>query len=109
MGGLVTLKVVNQRPELFRGVIFEGTPFRGVPLIVWALHRGAPLMINPSLLGPDLHFACRQVVEDTPKWLEVWSNIRIFRSSYVFLPPDGTCLVDEKGNDIVLDYFDPLQ
>ncbi|KAJ3414541.1 hypothetical protein HDV05_006455 [Chytridiales sp. JEL 0842] len=59
MGGLVTLGTVNRRPELFRGVIFEGTPFGGVPVILWALSRGAPLMVNPTLLGPALHFSCR--------------------------------------------------
>ncbi|KAJ3194819.1 hypothetical protein HK101_001821 [Irineochytrium annulatum] len=86
MGGLITLRTVNRRPELFRGVVFEGTPFGPVPLIVWAFRRGAPLIPNPRLFGSSLHFLCR--------------------SAYNFLPRDGMCLIDEHGNDIVVDFFD---
>ncbi|KAJ3101524.1 hypothetical protein HDU96_009940 [Phlyctochytrium bullatum] len=58
MGGLITLSTLNRRPELFRKVVFVGTPFGPVPLIVWALRRGAPLIPNPKLLGTSLHFLC---------------------------------------------------
>ncbi|KAI8851347.1 hypothetical protein BC829DRAFT_387209 [Chytridium lagenaria] len=86
MGGLVTLATVNRRPELFKRVVFAGTPFGPVPLIVWALRRGAPLIPNPKLLGTSLHFLCR--------------------SAYVFLPRKGnTCLVDDGGNDFDIDFF----
>ncbi|KAJ3326525.1 hypothetical protein HDU76_012857 [Blyttiomyces sp. JEL0837] len=107
MGGLVTIRAVNHRPELFKGVIFEGTPFGPVPLILWALRRGAPLIPNAALFGPDLHFGCRF-------WLFNLSSLMCLgtgpvRSAYVFLPKDGTGLIDAKGNDIILDYFDPIK
>ncbi|KAJ3155746.1 hypothetical protein HDU86_004215 [Geranomyces michiganensis] len=79
MGGLVTLAVVNRRPDLIRGVVFVGTPFGGVPCILWQLRRGIPFFLNKNLMSPDLHFAAR--------------------SSFVFLPMDGRALVvDAKQN-----------
>ncbi|KAJ3106742.1 hypothetical protein HDU97_005668 [Phlyctochytrium planicorne] len=86
MGGLITLSTLNRRPELFKRCIFVGTPFGPVPLIVWALRRGAPLIPNPKLLGSSLHFLCR--------------------SSYVFLPRQGNaCVVDDNGKDYEIDFF----
>ncbi|KAJ3152236.1 hypothetical protein HDU89_001455 [Geranomyces variabilis] len=79
MGGLITLAVVNRRPDLVRGVVFVGTPFGGVPCILWQLRRGIPFFLNKGLMSPDLHFAAR--------------------SSFVFLPMDGRALVvDGKQN-----------
>ncbi|RKO89573.1 hypothetical protein BDK51DRAFT_45262 [Blyttiomyces helicus] len=87
MGGLVTLSATNRSPHLFRGVVFAGTPFGPVPLILWALRRGAPFMLNPHLMSASLHFSTR--------------------SAYVFLPTDGRAFVDESGRDLVMDFFDP--
>ncbi|KAJ3023288.1 hypothetical protein HKX48_003739 [Thoreauomyces humboldtii] len=90
MGGLLTLAVVNRRPELFRGVVFIGSPFGGVPLILWQLRRGIPFMLNKHLMSPDLHFGAR--------------------SSFVFLPMDGRALVvdakDGSGEeDYLVDFY----
>ncbi|KAI9207796.1 uncharacterized protein BJ171DRAFT_255374 [Polychytrium aggregatum] len=87
MGGLITLSTVNRRPELFRGCVFAGTPFHGVHPILWAFHRGAPLMINKKILSAELHFS--------------------LRSSFLFLPKDGRGLVNDKDDDIIIDYFNP--
>ncbi|KAJ3175626.1 hypothetical protein HDU87_006124 [Geranomyces variabilis] len=81
MGGLITLAVVNRRPDLVRGVVFVGTPFGGVPCILWQLRRGIPFFFNKGLMSADLHFAAR--------------------SSFVFLPMDGRALVvDAKQNGV---------
>ncbi|KNC99422.1 uncharacterized protein SPPG_05663 [Spizellomyces punctatus DAOM BR117] len=85
MGGLVALSVINRRPELFRGVVFVGTPFGSVPLIIWALRRGAPFMLNRTLMSAGLHFGAR--------------------TSFVFLPTDGKGLVDDKEEDILIDFY----
>ncbi|KAI8921850.1 hypothetical protein DFJ77DRAFT_669 [Powellomyces hirtus] len=91
MGGLVTLAVVNRRPELFRGVVFVGTPFGGVPTILWQLKKGIPFPLNKDLMSPDLHFGAR--------------------SSFVFLPMDGRALVVDSKNspdgedDYLVDFY----
>ena len=86
MGSLLTLSLINKRrKELFRGCIFLGPPFKSVPVMLWLLRRGAPMMINKRLLSAETHFG--------------------FRSSYSFLPTDGKALVDDKGQDILIDYF----
>ncbi|KAI9329690.1 hypothetical protein DFJ73DRAFT_964236 [Zopfochytrium polystomum] len=87
MGGLVTIRAVNRRPELFKGVVFEGTPFGAVPTVLWAFNRGAFFLPNADLFGPSVMFHCR--------------------SAYAFLPRDGRGLSSSNGIDIHLDYFNP--
>ncbi|KAI9000259.1 Alpha/Beta hydrolase protein [Gaertneriomyces semiglobifer] len=85
MGGLIALSAVNRRPDLFRQVIFVGTPFGSVPLVLWAFRRGAPFMLNRKLMSPALHFGSR--------------------TSYLFLPTDGRGFVDDKEQDMLTDFF----
>jgi len=51
MGGLISTHLMKRRPELFRGAVLAGTPFGSVPLILWALRRGAPLVFNRKLIN----------------------------------------------------------
>jgi pimeloyl-ACP methyl ester carboxylesterase len=87
MGGLITLSVLNRRPEMFKGVVFCGTPFGPVPMILWAFQRGAPFA---SLFSSEMHFSAR--------------------SAFLFLPKDGKALVDSSNDeDILIDYFNPQE
>ncbi|KAI8825168.1 Alpha/Beta hydrolase protein [Fimicolochytrium jonesii] len=88
MGGLIALSVVNRVPHLFKSVTFVGTPFGGVPLILWQLKRGTPFLAQRNLMTPDLHFGAR--------------------TSFVFLPTDGKGLVVDGKNgedDYLVDFY----
>ncbi|KAJ3043446.1 hypothetical protein HDV00_005144 [Rhizophlyctis rosea] len=85
----VIARVANRRPDLLKGVIFAGTPFGAVPLMIWALRRGAPFMVNRSLMSASLHFAAR--------------------SSFTFLPTDCKGLVNDKEEDIPIDFYNADQ
>ena len=56
MGGLIALSALNQRPDLFKGIVFCGTPFGPTPLILWGLQRGAPFA---RVFSPEMHFICK--------------------------------------------------
>jgi pimeloyl-ACP methyl ester carboxylesterase len=86
MGGLIALATALQKPEIIRGIVFCGTPFGPVSLIIWGLQRGAPFS---QAFSADMHFASR--------------------SSYLFLPTDGKALVDYNNEDILIDYFNPQE
>lgn len=86
MGGLIALYALQKRPELFKGIVFCGTPFGPVPLILWGIQKGAPIA---RACSPEMHFAAR--------------------SSFLFLPIDGKALVDFKDEDILIDYFKPQE
>lgn len=52
MGGLVTLALLNARPELFASVTFAGTPFPGGVGFLLDLHAGTRTGFNPWIVGP---------------------------------------------------------
>lgn len=88
MGGLVTHHALNTAPELFRGVVYCGSPSSCVNVL------------GPIRFGDDVLFSSRVL---TPK-----VNF-LMRSSFVFLPLDGKCFVNEKDptKRYDLDYYDP--
>lgn len=73
LGGLVTRHVVNQRPELFSGVIYAGVPQSCVN-ILGPLRNGDAVLLSSRVLTAQVNFT--------------------LRTSFVFLPEDGYCFVD---------------
>ena len=73
MGGLITRHSVNQRPELFSGVIFAGVPQHCVN-ILGPLRNGDEVLLSSDVLTAQVNFT--------------------FRSSFVLLPEDGRCFIN---------------
>ena len=73
LGGLITRHVVNQRPELFSGVIYAGVPQSCVN-ILGPIRNGDAVMLSQRVLTAQVNFT--------------------LRTSFVLLPEDGSCFVD---------------
>ena len=74
LGGVITRHAVNQRPELFSGVLYAGVPQRCIN-ILGPLRNGDAVLLNEKILTAQVHFS--------------------LRTSFVFLPEDGFCFVDK--------------
>ncbi|KAK5989075.1 hypothetical protein PT974_10573 [Cladobotryum mycophilum] len=88
LGGLITRHAVNQRPELFAGVLYAGVPQRCVN-ILGPLRHGDAVLFNDKLLTAQVNFS--------------------IRTSFALLPDDGFCFVDKTtGEEYPVDFFDPM-
>jgi len=86
LGGIITRHVVNQRPDLFAGVIYAGTPQRCVNILGPIRHNDA-VLLNKNLLTPRVTLS--------------------LRSTFVFLPDDGYCFTNkETKEEYAVDFFD---
>lgn len=86
LGGLITRHAVNQRPELFSGVIYAGSPMNCIN-ILGPLRNGDDVLISSRVLTAQVNFT--------------------LRTSYALLPEDGRCFVDkETGERYDVDFFD---
>ncbi|KAL1839115.1 hypothetical protein VTJ49DRAFT_1846 [Mycothermus thermophilus] len=86
LGGLITRHAVNQRPELFSGVLYVGVPQRCIS-ILGPLRNGDVVAFNEKLLTAQVNFS--------------------LRTSFVFLPEDGFCFVDKvTGKEYRIDFYD---
>ncbi|KAI6379127.1 hypothetical protein MCOR25_002105 [Pyricularia grisea] len=87
LGGLITRHAVNQRPDLFSGVVYAGVPQRCIN-IIGPLRNGDAVLLNQKLLTAQVNFS--------------------FRTSFVFLPEDGVCFVSKDGTqEFKFDFYDP--
>lgn len=87
LGGLITRHAVNQRPELFAGVLYAGVP-QGCINILGPLRNGDPVLFNEKLLTAKVNFS--------------------IRTSFLLLPDNGFCFVDQNtGEDYPIDFFNP--
>lgn len=87
LGGLITLRALGQRPDLFQGIIFAGTPFGGCPNILGPFRYGDGVLLNREILNARTNFT--------------------MRSSFLLLPTHKRCFVDiETGKEILVDFFD---
>ncbi|KXX78026.1 hypothetical protein MMYC01_205263 [Madurella mycetomatis] len=74
LGGLITRHAVNQRPDLFSGVLYAGVPQRCIN-VLGPLRNGDAVLLNEKLLTAQVNFS--------------------LRTTFVFLPEDGFCFVDK--------------
>jgi pimeloyl-ACP methyl ester carboxylesterase len=87
LGGVITRHAVNQRPELFSGVLYAGVPQRCIN-VLGPLRNGDVILLNEKLLTAKVNFSVR--------------------TSFVFLPEDGFCFVDKKtGESYNVNFHDP--
>lgn len=87
LGGLITRHAVNQRPELFRGVIYAGVPTTCVN-ILGPLRNGDEVLMSSRVLTAQVNFS--------------------IRTSFVLLPLDGRCFFDKNTKEeYPIDFFDP--
>ncbi|KAI0023135.1 hypothetical protein F4780DRAFT_98419 [Xylariomycetidae sp. FL0641] len=89
LGGLITRHAVNQRPDLFAGVVYAGTPQRCIN-ILGPIRNGDAVLFNEKVLTAAVNFS--------------------LRTSFVFLPEDGFCFINKHtGEEYRVDFFDPLE
>ncbi|OBT99729.1 hypothetical protein VE01_02046 [Pseudogymnoascus verrucosus] len=86
LGGLITRHVVNQRPELFSGVIYAGVPQSCIN-IIGPLRNGDSVGFNQRIFTAQVNFT--------------------LRTSLVLLPLDGYGYIDKKTKEPYhIDFFD---
>lgn len=86
MGGLITRHSVNQRPELFSGVVYAGVPQHCVN-ILGPLRNGDEVLLSSNVLTAQVNFT--------------------LRSSFLLLPEDGKCFINkETKEEYAVDFFD---
>ena len=78
LGGVITRHAVNQRPELFSGVLYVGVPQRCIN-ILGPLRNGDAVLLNEKILTAQVNFS--------------------LRTTFVFLPEDGFCFVDKATKE----------
>lgn len=89
LGGIITRHAVNQRPDLFSGVLYCGTPQRCINILN-PLRHGDVVLLNEKLLTAKVNFS--------------------MRTTFVFLPEDGFCFVDKNtGESYPIDFYDPQE
>lgn len=89
LGGLITRHAVNQRPDLFSGVLYAGVPQRCIN-ILGPLRNGDVVLLNEKLLSAQVNFS--------------------MRTSFVFLPEDGFCFVDKNTQEeYPVDFYNPQE
>lgn len=85
LGGLITRHAVNQRPDLFSGVLYAGAPQRCIN-ILGPVRNGDAVLLNEKVLTAQVTFS--------------------LRTTFVFLPEDGFCFVDKfTGEEYPIDFY----
>lgn len=85
LGGLITRHAVNQRPEIFSGVVFAGTPQRCIN-ILGPVRNGDAVLLNEKVLTAQVNFS--------------------MRTTFAMLPEDGFCFVDKStGQEYPVDFY----
>jgi pimeloyl-ACP methyl ester carboxylesterase len=90
MGGLITLVLLNKRPELFQKVVFVGVPFYGGIGFMEDLHIGIPNGLNHKILSPEVLFTMPSV--------------------YTLFPietKERVVVEDNTGNPIEVNFYSP--
>jgi pimeloyl-ACP methyl ester carboxylesterase len=85
LGGLIVRHAVNQRPELFAGVVFAATPHRCVN-ILGPLRNGDSVLFSENVLTAKANFS--------------------MRTTFLLLPEDGYCFIsNDKTEEYPVDFF----
>ncbi|KAI9838053.1 MAG: hypothetical protein M1819_006207 [Sarea resinae] len=86
LGGLITRHAVNQRPELFAGVIYAGVP-RHCVNILGPFRNGDDVLMSSRVLTAQVNFT--------------------LRTSFALLPEDGRCFFNRQTKEeYPVDFFD---
>ncbi|KAF2673656.1 hypothetical protein BT63DRAFT_421789 [Microthyrium microscopicum] len=86
LGGIITRHTVNQRPDLFAGVLYAGTP-QNCSNILGPLRNGDDVLFNSKILTAEANFS--------------------MRTSFIFLPLNGKLFIDETTKkELHVDFFD---
>lgn len=87
LGGLIARHAVNQRPELFAGVVYAGVPQHCVN-ILGPLRNGDEVLLSSRVLTAQVNFS--------------------FRTSFALLPEDGHCFINKRTREEYrVDFFSP--
>ncbi|KAL8670165.1 MAG: hypothetical protein Q9168_005279 [Polycauliona sp. 1 TL-2023] len=78
LGGLITRHAVNQRPELFAGVVYAGVPQHCIN-ILGPMRNGDEVLLSSKVLTAQVNFT--------------------FRTSFLLLPEDGRCFIDKQTKE----------
>jgi pimeloyl-ACP methyl ester carboxylesterase len=90
MGGLITLALLNKRPEFFQKVVFVGVPFYGGIGFMEDLHVGIPSGLNYKILSKEVLFTMPSV--------------------YTLFPietKERVVVEDSSGNPIEVNFYSP--
>jgi hypothetical protein len=79
LGGLITRHTINQRPELFRGIVYAGVPTTCVN-ILGPMRNGDEVLLSNRVLTAQVNFS--------------------IRTSFALLPLDGRCFFDKKTREV---------
>ena len=86
LGGLITRHAVNQRPELFAGVVYAGVPQHCVN-ILGPFRNGDEVLLSAKVLTAQVNFS--------------------IRTSFVLLPESGRCFFDkDTKEEYPVNFFD---
>ena len=86
LGGLITRHAVNQRPDLFAGVVYAGVPQHCIN-ILGPLRNGDDVLLSSRVLTAQVNFT--------------------LRTSYALLPESGRCFFNKAtGERYDVDFFD---
>lgn len=85
MGGLITLALLNKRPELIEAVTFAGVPFKGGIGFLPDLHVGADTGLNSKICGPDV--------------------LETFPSVFSLFPLTHEALLEPAGAVVPMDFY----
>lgn len=87
LGGLITRHAVNQRPDLFAGVVYAGVPHTCVN-ILGPFRNGDEVLLSSRVLTAQVNFT--------------------IRTSFALLPLDGRCFFNKQTKEeYPVDFFDP--
>lgn len=86
LGGLITRHAVNQRPDLFAGVVYAGTPQHCIN-ILGPIRNGDDVLLSSRVLTAQVNFT--------------------LRTSFLLLPEDGKCFVNKHTKEeYPVNFFD---
>ena len=83
LGGLIVRHAINQRPELFRGVVYAAVPTTCVN-ILGPMRNGDDVLLSNRVLTAQVNFT--------------------IRTSFALLPLDGRCFFDKTTGEVSTKY-----